>query len=256
MKIVEVKKAKNFTDSLFVSRFGDSSMRFWRALPFGLMLSILLNASVAPVQAETQTQYVTDRLQVTLRAGESIRYKILRTLESGTRLEVLAIDRETDYARVRTEDGTLGYILANQLQQELPARLQIADIQAQLNQLRQQPETCAAELAKLQSEHAILVENAQALKQSKQQLEQELATIRHASSNVLEIANDRDRLRIQVSELSREREELMHAHEEIKNQTQQRWFLIGVAVLGGGIVIGAIFPHLTVRRRKNHWGNF
>ncbi|AFL73840.1 TIGR04211 family SH3 domain-containing protein [Thiocystis violascens] len=222
---------------------------------FPLFMLIVVGAlSTAPAQAETQ--YVTDQLQITMRAGESTRYKIIRMLESGTPLDVLSVNQTTEYARVRTEDGKLGYVLISQLQKEPAARAQIANLQTQLAELKQAPDALAAKLSKLQSEHAILIEDAQALKQAKQQLEQELATIRHASANVLEITNERDRLRIQASELTREREELMQEQTEARNQIKQRWFMLGAAVLFGGVLLGLLLPHLKFRRRKSSWGSF
>ncbi|MBK5964069.1 hypothetical protein CCR95_08220 [Thiocystis minor] len=222
---------------------------------FPLFMLILVGAlGAAPARAETQ--YVTDQLQITMRAGESTRYKIIRMLESGTPLDVLSVNQTTEYARVRTEDGKLGYVLISQLQKEPSARAQIADLQTQLAELKQAPDVLAAKLSKLQSEHAILIEDAQALKQTKQELEQELATIRHASANVLEITNERDRLRIQASELTREREELMQEQTEARNQTKQQWFMLGAAVLFGGVLLGLLLPHLKFRRRKSSWGSF
>ena len=222
---------------------------------FPLFMLILVGAlGAAPARAETQ--YVTDQLQITMRAGESTRYKIIRMLESGTPLDVLSVNQTTEYARVRTEDGKLGYVLISQLQKEPSARAQIADLQTQLAELKQAPDVLAAKLSKLQSEHAILIEDAQALKQAKQELEQELATIRHASANVLEITNERDRLRIQASELTREREELMQEQTEARNQTKQQWFMLGAAVLFGGVLLGLLLPHLKFRRRKSSWGSF
>lgn len=220
---------------------------------FFFIFSATLFAAAATVQAETR--YVTDQLEITLRAGESTRYKILRMLPSGTPLEVLGVNQKTDYARVRTPDGTLGYVLASQIQTEPSARNRIADMEARLAELQQKPEALAAQLAALQSEHATLSETAQKLQHDKQQLEQELATIRHASTNVLEITNDRDRLRIQVSELTREREELQQENRELRTQSNQRWFIIGVAVLAGGLLLGSLLPRLGLRQRRSNWNS-
>lgn len=222
---------------------------------FFFTLSVLLFGAVAVAQA-AETRYVTDQLEITMRAGESTRYKILRMLPSGTPLDVLSINQKTDYARVRTPDGNTGYVLTSQLQTEPSARNRVADIEARLAELQQQPNTLSAQLATLQTEHATLSETAQTLLQEKQQLEQELATIRHASTNVLEITNDRDRLRIQISELTREHANLAQENRDLNNQTSQHWFMIGAGVMGGGVVIGLILPHLRLRRRRSSWGSF
>lgn len=218
-----------------------------------MLLWVALSVPVFTVQAETR--YVTDELEVTLRTGESTRYRILRMLPSGTPLEILGINNSTKYAHVRTEDGTAGYILLHELQEEPVARTRVAELEARLAELQQKPDALAAQLTKLQAEHAELSSENQTLRQDKQQLEQELATIRRASANILDITNDRDQLRIQVSELTRERADLQQENRDLSNQTNQRWFMIGAGVVSGGILIGLILPHLRLRRRRSSWGS-
>ncbi|MFZ0789094.1 MAG: TIGR04211 family SH3 domain-containing protein [Chromatiaceae bacterium] len=219
-------------------------------------LMLWLGAILAlPVAAQAETRYVTDQLDITLRAGESIRYKILRMLRSGTPLEVLAVNKSTKYARVRTEDGTVGFVLEEQLQDEPAARAQLAEMETRLAELQQEPEALTAQLAKLQASYAELKERFATVERDKQRREQELATIRHASANVLDITNDRERLRIQVAELTRTRADLEQENRDLKNETNRRWFMIGAGVLGGGVLMGLILPHLRFGRRKSSWGS-
>lgn len=218
-----------------------------------IVLWVALSGHAPSVQAETR--YVTDRLEVTLRTGESTRYRILRMLPSGTPLEILSVNKATNYARVRLEDDTTGYILLHELQDEPVARTRVAELEAQLAELQQKPDALAAQLSRLQAEHAALSSENQSLRDNKQRLEQELATIRRASANILDITNDRDRLRIQVSELTREQAELQQQNRDLRNQSHQRWFLIGAGVVSGGILIGLILPHLRLRRRRSSWGS-
>ena len=219
-------------------------------------LPLLVAAALsAPLAALAETQYVTDQLDVTLRAGESTRYKIIRMLKSGTPLEVLGVNKATKYARVRTEDGTTGFVLLEQLQEEPAARDQLVSLKERLAELEQNPDTLTAQLSRLQAAHTDLEQRYAELERVKQQREQELATIKHASANVLDITNDRERLRLQVAELTRERADLEQANRELTNQTTQRWFLIGAGVLGGGILLGLILPHLRLRRRRSSWGS-
>jgi SH3 domain protein len=204
---------------------------------------------------QAATLYVTDSLEITLRTGESNRYRIIRMLPSGTPLEVLSVNKATDYARVRTEDGTVGYVLERELQDEPAARVRILELEQRLAELMAEPEALTAKLAALQTEHARIDADFQALQREKQRLEEELATIRHASANILDITSDRERLRIQVSELTRERADLQQANRDLSNQTNQRWFLIGAGVILVGVLIGLLLPHLRFRRRSS-WGSF
>lgn len=224
-------------------------MRFSALFPIGLGVA----AAIAPALAWADTQYVTDRLEATLRTGESNRYKILKMLPSGTPLEVLSVNKTTEFARVRTADGTLGFVPAGQLQPEPAARDRLAEVEARLAELQQDPNGLAARLAALQSEYGELKARSREGERARQRLEQELATIRHASANVLDIVNDRERLRIQVADLTRARADLEQANRDLVNQTNQRWFLIGSGVLGGGLILGLILPRLRFGRRKSAW---
>jgi SH3 domain protein len=219
------------------------------------MIAWLWAAAALPQSAQAETRYVTDRFEVTLRAGESTRYKILRMLPSGTPVEVLSVNRSTNYARVRIQDGTVGFVLIQELQDEPAARDRLAELEERLAALRQNPDALTQELADLQEAHGELRERFATLEREKQLREQELAKIRHASANVLDITNDRERLRLQVAELTRTRAALEQENRDLKNQTNQRWFLIGAGVLVSGVLMGLILPHLRVRRRKTTWGS-
>lgn len=215
----------------------------------------LLVAAALPLRAVAETRYVTDRLEVTLRAGESTRYKILRMLPSGTPVEVVSVNPSTNYARVRIPDGTIGFMLVQELQDEPAARDRLAELEERMKALRQKPDALANELANLQETYGELKQRFAALEREKQQREQELARIRHASANVLDITSDRERLRLQVAELTRSRADLEQENRDLKNERNQRWFLIGAGVLGGGVLMGLILPHLRLRRRKSSWGS-
>jgi SH3 domain protein len=222
-----------------------------------LLISVCLlslQAAWIPI-VQAATRYVTDALEVTLRTGESNRYRIIRMLPSGTPVEVLGVNEATDYARVRMEDGTVGYILERELQDEPAARTRVAELEKRLAELQAEPDALAARLAALQAEYARMDSDFRKVQQENLRLTQELAIIRHASTNILDITSDRDRLRIQVGELTRERADLKQANRDLGNQTHQRWFLIGAGVILVGILIGIFLPHLRFRRQRNSWGS-
>ena len=224
--------------------------------PSAPLLLGLCAALFMPLCARSETRYVTDQVEITLRAGDSTRFKILKLLPSGTPLEVLGVNQITKYARVRTADGAVGFVPQEQIQAEPAARNRVADLESRLAALEADPNTVAAQLVKAQSELAELRSRYQALEREKQLQEQQLATIRHASANVLEITNDRERLRIQVADLTRAQAELEQANRDLENQTNQRWFMIGAGVLVGGVLLGLLLPHLRLGgRRKSAWGS-
>jgi SH3 domain protein len=130
----------------------------------------------------------------------------------------------------------------------------VAELEERLAALQAEPDALAARFAALQADHARMSADVQSLRDENRRLEQELATIRHLSANILDITGDRDRLRIQVGELTRERADLEQANRELGDQTNQRWFMIGAGVVLVGVLIGLFLPHLRFRRRRSSWG--
>lgn len=197
-------------------------------------------------QASAETRYITDMTEVMLRKGEGIRYKVVRGLMSGEAVEELSTNRRTGYSRVRTKDGTTGYILTHQLQDEPGAREQLAAMKARLADFQQAPDQLAVRFTELQSEM-------EALKQEKEQREEELAAIKYASTNLVSIIEERSELRKRVADLTRQVDDLRQKNQDRESETHQRWFLIGAGVTTGAILIGPVVPHVSFRRKKP-WG--
>jgi SH3 domain protein len=222
-------------------------------LPPRYLLGWALALAITVPGLAQETRYVTDQYEFNLRSGESTRYKILRQLPSGTPLTVLSVNQDSGYARVRTRDGLTGYMLLRYLQDQPAARSEIEAMRRRLAELQQAPDKLAARLSALQTAHEELQAEAAALERQKQDLEAEVAEIRHAASNAIEIDRERRQLQERVSNLLLQVDQLEHRNLELSNQTKQQWFLIGAAVLAGGILLGLLLPNLRLRRRRSSW---
>lgn len=107
-------------------------MRFRRGAAL-LLLCLLL-----PFQAgAAATLYVTDRLAADVYPAPRAAGKPIQQLPTGTTLQVLT--RQGDFVRVRTRNGSEGWIHQRQLQEDMPA-------QVLLLSLAQQHERTAQEL--------------------------------------------------------------------------------------------------------------
>lgn len=80
--------------------------------------------------ATAETVYVTDELRLGLHRAEDTSDRPFRTLSSGDRLEVL--ERSTNYALVRADDGSEGWVKSAFLIDEPPARFRLAAVEAEL----------------------------------------------------------------------------------------------------------------------------
>ena len=218
-------------------------------------LTLLLLCLCAFHQAQAETRYVTDQCSVPMRKGDALKYKIASMLPSGTALEVIGGEAGAGFVQVRTPEGKTGWVAAAELQADPAARNHLAAMEARLAELQQAPEALAGKLAALQTEHANLQSEHERIGRERDHLEQELASLRNASANIVEVTNDRAELRTRVAELTRQAADLEQETRDLKLQRDQRWFLIGAGVVGGGILIGLILPHLSFRRRKSSWGS-
>lgn len=116
---------------------------------------------LAPLIVAAETGYVTDKLILGLHQAEDTSDRAFRSLESGQAVEILSRDR--NYAHVQLPDGTQGYVKAAYLVYEKPAKLIVAEAQAEavrlaseLEEIRQAFSGPAATIEALQQKSADL----------------------------------------------------------------------------------------------------
>src|SRR5262245_23019864 len=80
--------------------------------------------------ARSETAYVTHSLRLGIHHTDDTSDKPFENLVSGTALEV--IERNTNYARVRTPDGQEGWVKAVYLVEQKPAQARVLELESQL----------------------------------------------------------------------------------------------------------------------------
>ena len=203
--------------------------------------------------ASAQTRYVSDRTIVELRRGASTEHRILRNLEAGEAVQLLEQDEAAGYSRVKVLDqGTEGWILTRFLTAEPIARdrlsaaeRNLATTRTRASELEQQAATLTAELAARQSD-------LDSVRATHAEVSKELAELKAASANVVEITQQNESLRQRLIQREREVEELTAVNSQLSGKSAQNWFIIGAAVLLGGVVIGLVAPSLR-RKRRSDW---
>lgn len=93
---------------------------------FPLLVALFLTV---PAQAQSEIGYVTDNLRLGLHQAADTSDRAFRTLDSGQSLEI--ISRNRNYANVRLPDGVEGYVKAAYLVFEKPAKLIVAETEAE-----------------------------------------------------------------------------------------------------------------------------
>jgi SH3 domain protein len=205
------------------------------------------------ISAQAQTRYVTDRTIVELRRGPSTEYLILRNLEAGERVEVLEQNEQQGYSRVRVADqGTEGWILTRFLSAEPIARERLAVAERNLSAARERVATLEGENAQLQRDLAATRAELEQTQANHGTVSRDLADLRTAAANVVEMRDDNASLRQRLVQRDRELEQLTADNARLAGRNNQNWFVVGAAVLLGGIVIGLVAPTLR-RKRRSDW---
>lgn len=207
---------------------------------------------VQPAPAETR--YVSDQLVITLRAGKSSQHKIIKTLKTGTPLEVL--DEDDTYLKVRTEDGSVGYVLRQYVSTELPKAQLVAELERRNNSLQKKIDELQTANSNLETEFKTyqkdfqqkvssttakasdLEKNLEQAQSNERLITDKYNSLLTQSENIVEITAERDQLTQQNKKLQAEVKDLTEKNETLNNNRMIKWFLAGGGVLFFGWIIG------------------
>ncbi|MFW5899768.1 MAG: TIGR04211 family SH3 domain-containing protein [Desulfovermiculus sp.] len=181
-----------------------------------VIVFLFLSTIFFPVNhAFAQTMYVTDSLEITLRAGPDTTRKIVKMLPSGSPLQIL--DQTRSWYRVRTQEGQSGWVLKRYVMQEIPKKMLIDDLQEKIDTLEQSSTQAQSTIEELRAENQELSSD---LKQTKEKL--------------ANVSGDHEALRAKVHTL--------------RSGHELRWFLAGAGVIGISALIGFIFGRFRSRQ--------
>lgn len=201
--------------------------------------------------AHGQTRYVDDELVIMLRTGPSNRNAIIRSLESGERVEVLESNGE-GYSRVRVaSDGNEGWVLNQYLSEEPVAADRLAEAERALRTANERVAELEERAAGLSAELESTSGELEAAGAESERLAAELREVRSASANALATRDENDSLRQRVGALTRQLDTARMGNAELQSRSRQNWFVVGAGVLLAGVVIGLVAPSLRRRRRTN-----
>mgnify|MGYP006190570843 FL=1 len=187
----------------------------------------------APAYAEeaaSNQRWVSDSLNTYVRSGPTDGYRIVGTLVSGQKVELLR--SQGDYSQVRSDNGSAVWIPSRDLQ-DVPGQAE------RLPQLEQKVAELSAELAGIDDTWKARVQGMQETLDARKALIDEAQTARAALD----------------SELSRALSELREVQAQLGEENQQvlmRYMVYGGSIAGAGLFAGLLLPTLLrVRRKRN-----
>lgn len=215
-----------------------------------------------PATLYAATQYVSDKLIITLRRGAGGEYMIIRTLKSGEPLEIL---KEKDkYYKVKSANNETGWVLKQYITPDTPKPVIITGLKRKIKNLNSSIAKLNKELSSIKSE----LKNEQGLhvgdskklvgklnKANDQiyRINKKLKSITNKynmlvkdSGDVVKTIDERDRLRRDFKSLNTEMIELRDKNKNLTNRNIVYWFVAGGFVL----LVGWLMGQITKKRRS------
>lgn len=223
---------------------------------FTVFALVIIFSTVIAAPAAADTRYVGDQLVITLRQGKSTKHKIMKTLKTGTPMEIL--EEDPTYFKVRISDGTEGYVLRQYISSELPKALRIKELeiknsglQNKIGELEKAKNNLEIQLDEIQKKYALevselktkstnLEQNIDLALNNQDEMTEKYNTLLAQSENVIQISDEREKLLKDNIKLTAGIKELRKKNKKLSDSKMIKWFLAGGGVFFFGWMIGKI----------------
>ncbi len=200
-----------------------------------------------PLVAFAETAYITEKLEIPVRSGESRDYRIIRYLQAGAQVEILET-YESGYTKIKDERGREGFVLGRYLVDRAPSFVIAGRLEAEVAKQKETIKRLQQDIKALTSQNESSSESVKAIKDQLAKKEAEL-------NEFLATAGDSITLRNRLVALETERQVLLADNETLRaeklaagDDSSKSWFALGALTLAAGWFVGLLMPR--VRRSR------
>jgi SH3 domain protein len=208
------------------------------------LLAVMLSL---PLVAFAETAYITEKLEIPVRSGESRDYRIIRYLQAGAQVEILKT-YESGYTKIKDERGREGFVLGRYLVDRAPSFVIAGRLEAEVAKQKETIKRLQQDIKALTSQNESSGESVKAIKEQLAKKEAEL-------NEFLATAGDSITLRNRLVALETERQVLLADNETLRaeklaagDDSSKSWFALGALTLAAGWFVGLLMPR--VRRSR------
>ncbi|MCP5264726.1 MAG: TIGR04211 family SH3 domain-containing protein [Burkholderiaceae bacterium] len=219
---------------------------------FHWLIAALLFGAGAAAHAQ-QVRYVTDLLKLESRTGPGVEHRIVKLLESGTRLTVH--EEKNGWSRISAPGVDEAWILTRYLQEESSARARLEAAITRMEAAQKSAGELREELKTLRATHKSLEQSRDKTDSRAKSLDAELSALKRTAASAVQIRDENERLTKETEKLGSELNALQRDYKNVRESRERDWFIAGAGVLLGGIVLGLLIPALVGRKRRR-WGEF
>ncbi|MGL5700007.1 MAG: TIGR04211 family SH3 domain-containing protein [Kluyvera sp.] len=201
-----------------------------------LIAITLLTLTASTFAHADEKRYVSDELNTWVRSGPSDNYRLAGTMNAGEEVTLLQTNESTQYGQVRDKNGRTAWIPLKELTATPSLRTRVPALENQVKTLTDKlnniDTTWNQRTAEMQKKVAESDSVINGLKSENQKLKNELI-IAQKKVNAANLQLD-DKQRTII----------------------MQWFMYGGGVLGIGLILGLVLPHIIPsRKRKDRWMN-
>ena len=196
----------------------------------------LLALSASTIAHADEKRYVSDELNTWVRSGPGDNYRLVGTVNAGEAVTLLQTNNDTQYAQVKDSSGRTVWIPLKELSTSPSLKTRVPDLENQVKTLTDKlnniDTTWNQRTADMQKKVAGSDSVINGLKDENQKLKNELIVAQKKVNAANLQLDDKQRTII------------------------MQWFMYGGGVLGAGLILGLVLPHLVPsRKRKDRWMN-
>ncbi|WP_019593787.1 TIGR04211 family SH3 domain-containing protein [Thioalkalivibrio sp. ALM2T] len=229
----------------------DMTTNGWPMRVMVLVLGGLLMVAWSGAAAQ-QTRYISEELEVGVRGGPSNQNRIVSAVRAGQPVAVMEQSGD-GWSRVRLPSGNEAWILTRYLQDEPHSRERLAEVEAELAEIRSGADDQEGRIAELLDRRNALTAERDELQAQLAEMETELEELRDIASRPQEIQRENRRLEENLIDARDSADEYRRQVEVMQADSQRKWFMTGALVTVGSVILGVVLTRIPSRRRRSEW---
>lgn len=205
--------------------------------PF-IILLVVICLFLSADTAFSETVYVSDSFEITMRTGPSEEFKIIAMLKSDTPL--ILLEENDSWINVRTLTGKEGWVLKRYVTDKIPNSILVETYKKSNQKLKDE----IKEFKKINSEldktkKSILSDRDKGDREYKK-LSDEYNALKKDAANVIQIRDAYAETKQILERELKKSADLLKENDKLKFSANMKWFLSGAGVLIFGWIIGLI----------------
>ncbi|MCC4799049.1 arylsulfatase [Enterovibrio norvegicus] len=184
--------------------------------------------------AHAQDNYISDELFTYMHSGPGTQFRILGSIDAGTKVTVVDRNRNAGYTQVLDERGRKGWVESKYVSNQPGLKTRVPALEKELTQVK-------SALANAQGD-------------SEAKTKGLIESLEQRNAQLKELETHTSELNQKLIDAQSEIRELRARIDTQKDDLLMRWFTYGAMVAGAGLLFGLILPHLIPRRKKRNNG--